>query len=273
MHEFEAIGTKWWLERLDGGAFDDEIRQTLADYTEQFDRRYSRFRSDSLVTQLAQTGQLDHPPKEMLDMLEYAKKMYKATDGLMDLLVGTRLTTLGYGKRFVVPPEEQASFLHDVRWNKTTVTVPCGVELDFGGFGKGWLIDQYARILRSHDVHAFIVNGGGDLFCQSPEPVSFALANPFDDGLQVGEASIATGALAASSIVKRAWEINGEKQHHIIDPRTGKPSTTKAVASFVMADTALVADTLATVLIIEPAMEQRLREAFDVQTVILYTDQ
>lgn len=270
-YEFEAIGTHWWLERLDGGEFDDSIKETLGTYTAEFDQRYSRFRDDSLVTRLAQDGVLRRAPAEMIEMLNFASKLYDDTQGVFSPLVGNALQNLGYGK--LANATGLTSEKSGLSWTKRTVNVKTGTILDFGGFGKGWLIDEYAKILRKHGVKEFIVNGGGDLYVEASEPIVFALEHPYDPSLKIGEIKIQKGALAASSTVKRAWKRGGETYHHIIDPATGKPAESNVVATFVCAHTALVADSLATVLIIRPELRWRLEQQYNAETALITKEQ
>lgn len=269
MHEFDAIGTHWWLERLDGGEFDDATKQALADYTLLFDQRYSRFRNDSLVAQLSRDGELHNPPQEMLDMLDFAQELTDASDGAFSLLVGNQLQQLGYGKPFITARTVLAVNRQGLQWNHKGVRVAKGTVLDFGGLGKGWLIDEYAKILRTHGVKEFIVNGGGDLYVDASEPISFALEHPYDPTLKIGDIKIQKGALAASSTVKRAWKKGRKTLHHIIDPTTGKPSDTGIVATFVCAHTALVADALATILVIRPDLKESLERRYNAETLLV----
>lgn len=272
VYEFDAIGTRWWLERLDGIAdFPDDVKRSIQNYTRRFDQQYSRFRDDSLVAELARKGVIYHPPKEMIEMLEYAKTMLYVTEGAIDPLVGNDLQGLGYGhidigrKKY----KRKYPFLEAVRWDSEHVSVPKGTILEFGGFGKGWLIDAYVTILREAGIKQFIVNGGGDLFCQSDTVVEFALQNPFDASLKVGDAGITVGALAASSTVIRSWKQGDDQYHHIIDPVTGTSSDSGIIASFVVAETALLADTLATALIIRPELDEKFQRDFEAKTVVL----
>lgn len=277
MYEFDAIGTHWWLERLDGGEFSSAVQGDVADYTAEFDRRYSRFRDDSLVAELAKNGILNHPPEEMLRMLEFARALENTSEGAFSVLVGNVLQDLGYGHLPTVTtaPDHTVGLSENTKrpkhlrqkegsvvWSEREVVVPPGTVLDMGGLGKGWLIDEYVRILRSHGLKQFIVNGGGDVYCQSELPVSFALEHPYNPSQKIGNVSITRGALAASSTVKRAWRQGKELKHHIIDPTAGQPSGSGVVASFVLASTALVADSLATVLIVRPELESRLCDTY-----------
>lgn len=296
-YEFEAIGTHWWLERLDGGEFTKSIREALRAYSAEFDRRYSRFREDSLVIRLAQDGVLMNPPSEMIAMLDYAQELYEVSEGAFSPLVGNNLQALGYGKlyvketnygRTVLPSENQFDETghkrettrnrrsdlpklgrRDIEWSEEEVRVPKGVLLDFGGLGKGWLIDEYARILRENGVKEYIVNGGGDVYVDSHEPVSFALEHPYDPTLKIGDVQITKGALAASSTVKRAWSNGDNKYHHIIDTKTGKSSNSDVVATFVEANSALVADSLATILIIRSDLEESLEKRYGAKALLV----
>lgn len=271
-HEFEAIGTHWWLERLDGGAFDERVKSALSEYTAEFDQRYSRFRDDSLIAKLAYDGVLRRMPAEMLTMLNFAQKLYTDTEGIFSPLVGNSLQALGYGK-LAAAAQVPASEEPGLTWTRSTVKVNKGVVLDFGGFGKGWLIDEYVKILRRHKVREFIVNGGGDLYVQASEPLTFALEHPYDPKQKIGDIRIQKGALAASSTVKRVWRKGKESYHHIIDPTTGRPATGNVVATFVCAHTALVADSLATVFIIRPELHEKLEKKYNVETAIITKDQ
>jgi len=75
--------------------------------------------------------------------------------------------------------------------------------------------------------------------------------------------------LAASSTVKRVWKKGTDTMHHIIDPETGKPTDTGIVATFVCAHTALVADSLATILVIRPDLEDSLKRQYNAETLLL----
>ncbi len=45
-----------------------------------------------------------------------------------------------------------------------TIELPTrGMELDFGGFGKGWALDQSARVLKERGVEAAFLNFGGQI--------------------------------------------------------------------------------------------------------------
>lgn len=105
------------------------------------------------------------------------------------------------------------------------------VQLDFGAAGKGYFVDLLTQIIKeelSDDLHAdsdlhvdsdlhadcdFLVNAGGDMracFSDEDYKIKVALENPFDTTQAVGVASIASGALCASSSARKRWKVRDE---------------------------------------------------------------
>ncbi|MFZ1258175.1 MAG: FAD:protein FMN transferase [Candidatus Saccharimonas sp.] len=268
-YEFDAIGTHWWCEILDPLAgFTDELKTAIIGACDQFDARYSRFRDDSFVAQLAKTGALHRPPHELIAMLDTAKEMEHVSEGTFTIGVGPALHAFGYGSRSHGGPVAKNIWQH-IDYNSARVRIPKGLMLDFGGLGKGWLIDSLVTILRHYNVKQFIVNGGGDLYVQSDSPIEFALEDPYDAAKKIGQTTIANGALAASSTIKRTWASEAGEHHHIIDPATGQSSNTAVVASFVKAKTALLADCMATILILRPDLETVLSQKYGLETILI----
>lgn len=266
--EFDSIGSRFWLESLDNMPFSATLQQKVIRYCEQFDDRYSRFKDDSLISSLAKTGKLANPSAELLSMLEYAKSMYRVTDGVFNITVGAALHTMGYGDSAYA-----GKVLHNpwqkVTWNERLVRVPKGMMLDFGGFGKGWLIDGVSELLRAAGHEQFIVNGGGDLYVKSHTPVTITLEDPTNPGFALREVYIQDAALACSDIVKRSWVTPVGKKHHIVDPKSGDSSGNGVIASYVIAPTALVADTMATVLIVCPEQQRKLERDYDFTSIMI----
>lgn len=266
--QFDSIGSRFWLERLDGEPFTNDIKAKVTDYANMFDASYSRFNKDSLVARLARTGVLKQPPAELLEMLDYSRQTYDISEGAFNVTVGAVLHKLGYGARrhggsVIADP------WHVITWSKDKVVVPRGMMLDFGGFGKGWMIDAISAMLKANSIGRFVVNGGGDLYVQNDTPIDFALEDPLRPGYALRGVQIATGALAASNTTKRSWHDGDMKKHHIIDPATQDSSHTPVIASFVTANTALVADTIATIVIIRPDLKEKLKKQLDASILLV----
>lgn len=265
---FDTIGSRFWVEHLSGASIKPLVRREILDYVNQFDNDYSRFKPDSLIMQLAKSGELISPPVELLRMLDYSKELYYASEGAFNITVGATLSKLGYGD-----PKDAGTAITDpweyIHYGKGKVAIPKGLVIDLGGLGKGWLIDGVAAILQRHGINNFIVNGGGDLYVQSPEPVEFALEDPYNEERVLQTVRIQCGALAGSNTRKRSWDTAVGRKHHIIDPASGDSSNSGIVASYVIADTALVADSLATIAILRPGLKDVLSKKYKAKMRLL----
>lgn len=270
LYEFEAIGTHWWLEVLTDKTLNKQLINNIQKYTKEFTNNYSRFIGDSLLNQMCREGELINPPSELVEMMKFARQMHKVSNGLFNITVGGELHKIGYGS------QDYANSISPDFWQKTTISgkkinIPADVTLDFGGFGKGWLIEVYKKILINNGFDNFIINGGGDLYTQNSTAVEFYLEDPRNSNRALGSVRIKKGALAASSSQKRRWKYNQKSYHHIIDPRSSRPSRTKVLTSFVQSQSALVADSLATILFIEPSLEESLKKHYDFSSIIIYS--
>lgn len=266
--QFDSIGSRFWIERLDGKPVSRALQAKITQYAERFDNDYSRFKNTSLVAQLAKKGVLADPPAELINMLRHSKEAYQASEGAFNITVGPALHAMGYGE----PQHGGVSLANPwehITWDTHQVTVPKGLMLDFGGFGKGWMIDVMANMLHGAGYPEFIVNGGGDLYVQSAVPVSFTLEDPHRPGKALGSVDITKGALAGSDTVKRAWQRHNNRKHHIVDPVTNDSSNTGITGIYVVASTALIADTMATALILRPDLLLALQQRYGISAHVI----
>lgn len=121
-----------------------------------------------------------------------------------------------------------------------------GIELDLGGIAKGWAVDQVFKQLSSLNKQAEVcVNAGGDLRLGKPpggKPWFIKVENPIKGGNLLSLKLNCSRAVATSNVLKRRWKHAGQWQHHLIDPRTGFPCRSTAVAATVAAPTTVEAE-------------------------------
>lgn len=243
---FEALGTAWEistdtpLELIEK----DEIGALI----ETFDYTYSRFRADSLVTQMAENTGIYTFPEHARELFTFYETLYEMTNGQVTPLVGNALEALGYDAAYSflqkAQPQKALEYKKVIKRKGIEVTVTRPVMLDFGAAGKGHLVDLVARLLESHGRNVYTIDASGDVFHKGDEPEEIGLEHPFDADKIIGVVPLRNRALCGSAVTRRAW---GKGLHHIIDPKTGEP-TEGIIATWVVADTALMADGLATAL-------------------------
>ncbi len=263
---FDAIGTAWRIDTPD--ALGDEDFGRVLSRIDEFDRAYSRFRPDSLVSRLAADGGAVDLP-DAAPLLDLYERLYRLTDGALTPLVGASLERLGYGARYRLVPQGPA--LPSPSWETaltvdgTRVTAAEPVLLDMGAAGKGYLVDLVAAELESLGFPEVTVDASGDLLHTARVPLRVALEHPYSAGQAIGVVEVA-GALCASAANRRAW---GDGLHHVLDGRTGLPVRSVA-ATWVLARSALEADGLATALFLTGP--ERLADEFDFRYVRMFTD-
>lgn len=129
-----------------------------------------------------------------------------------------------------------------------------GAELDLGGIGKGFALDQAAEVLKEHGVLEALLNFGGQILAlphpEHPRVLEIPLRAPTGHPQDFWEPLyFSRGALSVSSQSEKNKVWKGERYGHILDPRTGKPVTfTGCVA--VWAPGAALADAWSTALFV-----------------------
>lgn len=267
---FDAIGTHWRITTP--APLRPALRREVDDVVERYDRTFSRFRPDSAVTRLAETGgPVDLGPwaPPLLDLLI---RLALLTAGAMTPLVGGPLAHLGYGAGYRL--EAAAGYraappIGTLHLDGSTATIEPGVVLDVGSAGKGQLVDLVVGLLADAGHAAFTVDASGDLRTAGP-PLRVALEHPFDPASAIGVVTVQDAAVAGSAPNRRTWTASdGRRLHHVLDGRTGAPVDTIA-ATWAIAASAMLADALATALFLVPP--ETLADAFDFTWLRMATD-
>jgi thiamine biosynthesis lipoprotein len=112
-----------------------------------------------------------------------------------------------------------------VHGNEVTSANPV-VQLDFGGYAKGYALDRAAAILRADRISNALVNVGGNAMAlgrRGTRPWRVGLDSPRGADL-LATLDLNDGeAVGTSGDYRRYYEIDGKRYSHIIDPRTGYP--------------------------------------------------
>lgn len=254
---------------------------------EQLERMWSRFRADSELSRLnAGDGHptlVSHPTAMLLERAVWA---WRRSGGRFDPTVHDAVRAAGYDRTFdeldelagldglddrstaVVPARSTlpaagtpAIGCDDVEVDTRLdlVRLPTGVRIDPGAIGKGLAADLVATAAVEQGADAALVSLGGDLrVAGEPPPEGWEIE--LDHHLtEPARVNLLDGAVATSSTLRRRWRTAGGPAHHVIDPRTGRPSTGPVVACSVLAAEAWWAEAVATTLLVgwgEPAVEE-----------------
>lgn len=235
----------------------------------RLNHKYSHFRNDSLITRLqASARQSDgvDVDEETSAILDYAKIQFKLSEGLFDVTAG-RLARLWH-KRVNLPSDIsldkalQTTGWSKLRWHNRHLTMPIGMQLEFGGLVKEYAADRAALLLKRREMYSSFVELGGDIHVTGPHPNG----KPWKMGIrkpgykkQKNEMAMAgipifTGGLATSGDYERSSLINGKNYGHIINPKTGWPVNSFQSVS-VTAPSCLLAGSLSTLAMLKGKKE------------------
>lgn len=268
--EFRAMGTDWYVEAV--GVSDEKLAY-MPVLVEREEQRYSRFRDDSLLSQLNRERSVSDG---MLALLAAeAQAIQRATGGAFNAAVGDAVIAAGYRCDFAElsqavteaaeATEEPSAPELRIAVSGSQVRLEGDGQLDLGGIAKGWTADLVARFLRGVGAKRWLVDAGGDIAMGGPEAEERLIAVALT-GLTIG---VREGAVATSSTLKRAWDTPRGRKHHIIDAARGVPTEHEYVLATVLAPCAATADALATAMLAEPELGDRALAEHEAQAILV----
>jgi thiamine biosynthesis lipoprotein len=246
---FEAIGTHWQIDIYEAlsSAQESVLLLLIRERIELFEKTYSRFRADSIVTKISQQAGEYTLPQDAEPMLSLYHDLYTLTGGLFTPFMGQVLADAGYDATYSL--QQIRPLTAPPQWDEVMSYVPPVLEVkkpflfDFGAAGKGYLIDIVGELLQEQGIKAFCVDAGGDILHRNIEPLRVGLEHPDVPTQVIGVVELQNKSLCGSAGNRRKW---GDF-HHIINPQK-LSSPTDIIAIWVMADSTILADAIATCL-------------------------
>jgi thiamine biosynthesis lipoprotein len=234
-HEFSAMG----CEVVVGGATSVEIAAIEGLFRNR-ERTFSRFIPESELNRVNESaGRVVAVSRVFAETLELALSFATTTEGLVDPTLGGALESAGYTRDFglLAPDPRPAGEARPAIDGSVTllgrlVRLAPEVQLDLNGVVKSRTVDEALAML----VGQGFVSAGGDLATRGAMSVSL----PGEEAV-----SLRSGALATSGTVKRRWLRAGRVQHHLIDPRTGRPARSRWTQVTACGATCVAADVAA----------------------------
>lgn len=221
---------------------------------------------------------------DTFECLKISSRIYKETDGAFDITIGSFLKCWRKDDGTPRTPSEEelerarqltGTDLLQLDEDEHTVTLSeSPVHVDLGGVGKGFAVDKVAELLREWSIETALISGGYSSVLALEAPVARASRPCYDEAQsdrgQGGPPQENKGKMPSpwgwpltlthpedhSRILARPY-LQGEalsgsgvqKGGHIIDPRTGRPTSGK-IAAWSGAPDATTADALSTAFMI-----------------------
>ena len=223
----------------------------------RIEAKYSRYQPDSVISRInAAGGEPVSVDGETAALLNYAANCHRLSDGLFDITSGALRRVWTFDGSDRVPTRQAVKAVlprvgwSRVRWQRPTIALRPGMEIDFGGLGKEYAVDCAVLKIMTESDRAVLVNFGGDLRVSGPRARGVrwrvAIESVEAPGSPDGRLELLKGALTTSGDARRFLIKDGVRYSHILDPRTGWPIKHPPRAVTVAAATCMEAGILST---------------------------
>lgn len=197
--------------------------------------------------------------KELFDLIERSLAISKLTDGAFDISYASldkvwkfdgSMNTMP-SKDEIVNSVSKVGFENIIlNRNDTTVYLKLkGMKIGFGAIAKGYAADKAKKLLQDKGVTAGIINASGDMNTWGNQPNGeewkVGIKNPMNKNKVFALMPISNAAVVTSGNYEKFVEFDGKRYSHIINPKTGYPSS-GIISVSVFAPKAELADALAT---------------------------
>lgn len=238
---------------------------------DQLDQLLSDYREDSAAMLLARSSPHDGMVTVAPDLwriLDMSREISERTVGSFDVTVGpaSHLWRNAIKRNRLPLDDEIGAVRHRIGWQKIQ-TLPdhlvrlngTDMILDFGGIAQGYAADAMLGVLRDCGILSALVDASGDIAVFGPADESGGPWRISRPGPETGRGEVIElldGGVATSGSTTQYLVIDGVRYSHLVDPRTARAVTTARLVT-VQADSAALADALATAFSILPEKESR----------------
>ncbi len=174
---------------------------------------------------------------EMIEVVEHAAEISKLSDGVFDVTIGPLVVLWQMRlKEGRVPTDDEiarvrplVNYRHIVVDKKasTIFLKKTGMIMDFGGM-KGYTTDRVADLFRKRGIKNAIIAVAGDIWVlghrEDGKPWRIGVQHPREQDKTLTVLDLSDKYISTSGDYERFVIREKKRYHHIIDPRTGRPS-------------------------------------------------
>ena len=228
---------------------------------------FSIYRADTAISALNRDGVLVNAPAEFVELVSHAKDLAAISDGVFDPTIQPvwQLYLSHFTAAAVDPagPSRQAldAALALVNWREIEIDAAArrvalarpGMGLTLNARAQGYITDKVTAVLRSYGFDQMLVDMGEPRAISTKPDGSawhIGIANPANQSEAITWVDVVDKCVSTSGGYGTLFDEAG-KFTHIIDSRTGLTAPAMLGVT-VIADTATIADGLATTLILAP---------------------
>ncbi len=231
----------------------------------RFDEMMSLYKDASEITRvnLAAGKRPVNVSPEMIEAAEAAARISDLTNGAFDVTVGPLVVLWQMRLRDKQTPSDGELALARARVGYKNVVIDKkastlylkkpGMIMDLGGVAKGYAADKAAEVLKKRGIDNGIVAIAGDIRAMGKRPDGtpwrIGVQHPREHDKTLAVLDLSDKSISTSGDYERFQIVKKKRYHHIIDPRTGKPSE-GLISVTVVGDSGALVDPLTTALFI-----------------------
>lgn len=200
---------------------------------------------------------------EVFQLVERAIQISKLTDGAFDISYASldKIWKFDGSMREMPSAEAIKKSIEKVGYQNiylntqdTTIFLKNkGMKLGLGGIGQGYIADKIKFLLQENGCNSGLVNVSGDINTWGKQldgkPWTVGIINPMNKNKIFATFPLVDSAVETSGSYEKYVTFNGKRYSHIIDPRTGYPSS-GIISVSVFAKKTELADALATAIFV-----------------------
>lgn len=258
------------------------IRSAFAEM-ERLEAMLSEWRPGSAVSQVNQSaGKAPvQVPLELIEIMEIADQVSRASQGAFDCTWAALSEAWRPDDPNFRPPspEAVASARKLVSYRDVVVDVKAqtvflrrpGMRLGLGGIAKAAIAERAADLAVASGVHHILIDAGGDVVArgrQGERPWTVGIRDPRSAAHLLATLELHDEVIATSGDYEHFVTIEGQRYHHLLDPRTGFPASASRSATVIARNGAL-AEALSTALFVLGTQGLEILSAFPTTAALL----
>ena len=199
--------------------------------------------------------------QELFGLIKRSIKISELTHGAFDISFGSMDRIYAFDRQEKALPSQE--IIHNakalINWQKIEMDeqnlsvklTDKGMKIGFGAIGKGYAANKAKEMIESiPGVHGGIVNASGDLsiWGKSSDKINewnIKISDPSDPDRILADLMVNNTAVITSGDYEKYFTSEGKRYSHIIDPKTGLPTSGIKSATIICND-AEIGDALAT---------------------------
>ncbi|HFK5502956.1 TPA: FAD:protein FMN transferase [Elizabethkingia anophelis] len=236
------MGSRFQITLVDKDSISAErnIDKAVAEIT-RIENLISEWRPETQISQVNQNAGIKpiKVDREVFDLTKKGLYFSKLTDGAFDISIVAMDKIWKFDDSMDELPSEQAikESVRNVDYrniildstNSTIFLRNPGMKIGFGSIGKGYAADKTRDLMKSMGVKAGIIDASGDISTWGTQPDgkpwAIGINNPFNDHKMAAVLYFKENSVTTSGSYEKYAEIHGKRYSHIMNPKTGYPST------------------------------------------------